>query len=57
MKKVNKYRPAPRSNNPALQSLFGGQTAPNPAHCEHSAQIICIGGEKNINLHPPPPQQ
>ncbi len=36
MKKVNK-------NNPALQSVFGGQTVPSPAHCERSAQIICIG--------------
>jgi hypothetical protein len=35
VKKVNK-------NSPTLQSVFGGQTAPSPAHCERSAQIICI---------------
>ncbi len=35
MKKVNK-------NSPALRWVFGGQTAPSPAHCERSAQIICI---------------
>ncbi len=39
MKKVNKNSPAPRS-------LFGGQTAPSPAHYERSAQIICIGKNK-----------
>jgi hypothetical protein len=36
MKKVNK-------NNLALQSIFSGQLAPSPSHCERSAQIICIG--------------
>jgi len=36
VKKVNE-------NSPALRCFFGGQTAPSPAHCERSAQIICIG--------------
>jgi hypothetical protein len=43
VKKVNRNSPALRENNPALQYVFGGQTAPSPAHCERSAQIICIG--------------
>jgi hypothetical protein len=44
MKKFNKNSPALRENSPSLQYVFDGQTAPSPAHCERSAQIICIGG-------------
>ncbi len=43
MKKVNENSPTLRENSPAPRSFFGGQTAPSPAHCERSAQIICIG--------------
>ncbi len=49
MKKVNKNSPALHSNSPAQRWVFGGQTAPSPAHCEHSAQIICIGLDKQAN--------
>ncbi len=47
MKKVNENSPALRENSPAPRSFFGGQTAPSPAHCERSAQIICIS---NMNI-------
>ncbi len=43
MKKVNKNSPALWENSPTPRSFFGGQTAPSPAHCERSVQIICIG--------------